>query len=353
MKSGNSRLLPFICSISIWIYSCGDESVNPLNENSSSLDSLIAQLVEEREIDELLEGPNGILYYQIQNNNSGDPVEGKVANFYYQFEQLGGPVIDTYDESDGLPISARQGVNAIFPIGIDFGLGQMREGEIYGFILPPQMASWGLLLNEFSDSSLFVAELRVETVEEPSAVYGNEQSEINDFIGINQLNDTIIAPVEPTERLNSGVIFKRLTTDTTVVQPSPSDGDSVIIDYSIFLLSGPSLEDSTALGGAQDFAFAIGTDDILAGLQQGVRRMRLGERALIIIPSSEAYQESVQVIPDGFTRFGDPQPDQIRLSGRYDDFYREAINQAIIPEYAEEVPPYTTLMFTVRLMEIQ
>ena len=68
----------------------------------------------------------------------------------------------------------------------------------------------------------------------------------------------------------------------------PNLTDYVTIDYTLCLIDGNLIE--TTLG-KRPFAFRLGTNAVIKGLEEAILTMRQGEKAQIIIPSDLAYGE--------------------------------------------------------------
>ena len=72
---------------------------------------------------------------------------------------------------------------------------------------------------------------------------------------------------------------------------------------------------------------------VVAGIEEAIISMRLGERALILVPSARAYGPSIQSIPHTI---------------------KEMLEEKeIIPGYGVSVSPFTTLVFDVEVLEFQ
>ena len=169
-------------------------------------------------------------------------------------------------------------------------------------------------------------------------------SQIDDYIRINDLNDTLSITIEridttflgmqilsidttfnyeidSVQYFNSGVRYKELSAGSGLVG---QNGDTITIDYQITYLDG------TAISSRSHFTYELGSgipDVLIPGLEFGLTLMAPGAEGIIMIPSSQAYRESARVIPS----FIIP----------------ELIDARIIPDYVDQVEPYRTLVFNV------
>ncbi len=333
------RILLFFCAPAFLLgfTGCGnDGDISPSGD--VQLDSLISAFQVENGI-EFQEGPNGILYYPISQQPDSASAASRISTVYYRLEEFspeGTVIIDNLDEDVDVPGIMKQGTNSIYPTGLDYGLSLMREGEEYGFILPPSQGWEGFDFRGIIDDSSYVHMIvKIAEVQTQNDVDGQQLSDINDFILANSLNDTLESPVEPVINLPSGSIFKRLTKDTVTAQPLPSNGDLLTLNYTVHIMSGPELEDTLTIGSVSQFELEYGVTEILPGLEEGLGFLRLGERAVIVIPSMAGYQESASWIPVNY------------------NLEDHLFTARIIPEYALDVPPFSILLFDVRLVDIR
>lgn len=265
----------------------------------------------------------GIYFYADSLNPAGAQASsGTVAAIYYTLQDLAGNTIAQHQRSNGDSLIFKVGASAVYPLGVDFGVGVMRVGEVYNFILPPSQA-YGALTSGTIDSDL-IALLQIEltAVHSESDLVAQELVDIDDYITTNNLNDTIANPLNSVIQFPaSGISFKRLRAGSG---PLPLNGDTVIVNYTGRFISG------TSFGSDNDFQWVYGSAnprDILTGFEFGVSRMQTGEQALVMIPSSQAYRESALVIPNFIAN--------------------ELVNDLIIPDYVLSVPPYRTLLFEI------
>lgn len=126
----------------------------------------------------------------------------------------------------------------------------------------------------------------------------NEEELLAEFLQTNNID------TEPTE---SGLYFIKKRTG---IGNEAEDGAKATIIYTARLVDGRIFDSATR---ENPFQFTIGSSEVIAGINEGVEMMREGDNAMLIIPSELAY--------------GDRQ--------------------------AGTIPPYSTLIFDIILIEIQ
>ena len=101
---------------------------------------------------------------------------------------------------------------------------------------------------------------------------GPEDSQIDQYLEANNLTAT--------EKTASGLVY-------ILTSPNPSGaalsaGQTVNVNYSGTLLSGKKFDSG-------NFSFALLTGRVVRGFDEGISKMRVGEKATIIFPSSLGY----------------------------------------------------------------
>jgi len=290
---------------------------------SSSTDAMIVAWLDTMNISATRDDVTGIYFYADSLNPTGTPVSaGNVAAIYYTLSDLNGNVIASHQRADGDSLLFLVGASAVYPVGIDASVTQMRSGEGYHFILPPEQA-YSQLTSGAIDPNL-IAHLHVQLVAvfTENDLFAQESTIIQQYVADNQLDSTNQHPVDPTVLFPaSGIVYKRRAIGSGAL---PLNGDTLIVDYTTRLI------DDTPLGADTGFQWIYGSDQpraLLPGFEFGVSLMQRGEQALIIVPSSQAYRESALIIPSFITS--------------------DLIADGIIPDYVQSVPPYQPLLFEI------
>ena len=265
----------------------------------------------------------GVYQYPIIENASGNSA-GDVYSIYYTLSNLEtDEVIDSHLLADGDPIKLQYGTGAIFPLGLDYGLNGIKEGEIYGIIIPNALAYGVYTSASVPAGTILHFEVEVAARESESNIATAQTTAIENYITVNDIDNTVTSPIDAVVELSDDVYYKRTQIGTGA---APASGDSITIDYTGRLLNEASFDDLT------NFKYEFGTSGVISGMELGIAEMDEGEMATIFIPSAQAYGASVRVIPESASA--------------------ELITQLVIPAYAEKVKPYEVLIFDVTLKTV-
>ncbi len=266
---------------------------------------------------------SGIYYYADSLNPAGvQATGGSVAAIYYTLRDPAGNIISQHQRANGDSLLCKVGASAIYPLGADFGVGLMRVGEIYNFILPPDQAYQDLTSGAIDPDLIAHLQITLAAVHVESDLFAQELIDIDNYVTANNLNDTIANPVDSVVLFPaSGISFKRMRRGTG---SAPLNGDTIVVDY-----TGRFIDD-TAFGSDIGFQWIYGSGsprELLVGFEFAVSMMQTNEQALVMIPSSQGYRESALVIPNS-------------IDG-------DLVEDAIIPDYVTRIPPYSTLLFEI------
>lgn len=285
-------------------------------------DATILAWLDTMNIDSATADASGIYYYPIVENPTGTSIgAGSVVSFYYTLSDLNGNVIASYQRTNGDSLMLQQGVSAVFPLGLDLGLPFMQNGETFNIIIPPSLGYQDLTSGAIDPNLISLLQVEVVNVQNETSVFTQEAIDINNYVIAQNLNDTITNPLNSVVTFPSGVAYKRVEKG---FGPFPVNGETVVLDYSASFL------DNSVFDSRSNFEFILGSAEprlLIPGFEFGLTIMQPNERALIIIPSSQGYQESALVVPASITA--------------------DLIEDAIVPDYVLRVPPYSTLIFDI------
>ncbi len=265
----------------------------------------------------------GVYRYAITENPTGNDA-GDVFSIYYSITDLRNNIqIASHQVGDGDPIKLQNDAEAIFPLGLEYGIDGIKEGETYGLILPDDLGFGDYPTSVVAEDAVLLFEVEVVLRETEADIAAAEDAAINAYITANDLNNTTTNPVDPVEMLANGVYYKKTTVGTPI---SPQSGDSITTNYTARFL------DDSQFDNLDNFKYKFNSGSVIPGLDLGVSQMELGERATLFIPSAQAYGSSAVVLPQA----------------AFDDM----VEQFVVPLYASKVPPYEVLIFDVTLQTI-
>jgi FKBP-type peptidyl-prolyl cis-trans isomerase len=149
--------------------------------------------------------------------------------------------------------------------GFKFALLLLKEGEKGTFLIPSYQAYYENPPNGVEKYAVIIAE--IELVDLLS-----EDDKINNYVKKKGLTLT--------EKTTSGLRFIRTSAKTT--NDSLKTGDNVSVKYNGMFLNETSFDSGT-------FGLVIGSSSAIAGFSEGISKLRKGEKAKIIFPSSIGY----------------------------------------------------------------
>lgn len=277
----------------------------------------ISDYVAENEIS--VEPTESGIYFMPGKRGSGPkPEEGKWVSVHYSVSMLDGTeLFDTRERSED-PIDFEYG-KRFENEGFQEVLGMMREGGTANAIVPSEMAfgaqGAGDVVPPFTPLYYDIELADVMTIDEWDRKQSDkkamalaeklkkqetEKGEIQNYLDENNL--------VPTEQLPSGITYiETLKGDG----PRPNIGDRVTVHYTGKLLDGTVFDSSVEKG--EPFEFVVGRGMVIKGWDKGIPLMNVGSKGLLIVPFDEAYG----------TR------------------------------QAGSIPPYSTLVFEVELLDME
>lgn len=306
-----NRLVAFLL-LAATIQSCSSDN-SPVVSN----DAIIEQWLQDLGIS--ASRSNEVYYYPDSLNPSGNAVVGgSVVAIYYTVTDLQGTTLASRPKSGGDSVLGKVGSSAIFPVELDQNLTLMREGEVYNFIFPPSVAYGKLSGGTIPTDEPILLNIEIARIISENDLFSQDTTAIANYIAANMLNND---PLNPVEKFPSGIATKRVVAGTG---SQPINGDTLIINYEARFLNDQVFQTRNGF----EYVFGSGFPaELLPGFQFVISQMLQSERTLALIPSSQAYRESVLYIPESI---GD-----------------QLVEDQIIPEYAAEVDPYRALIFEI------
>ncbi len=319
----------FILGIAIIIFlaKCGDSG----DTSGVGQDVLDRTLIEEylaQNNTNAMAHESGIYYSIVDTVLTGVPAGGNILSIYYVAKILDGKAYDLNTRAEGDDsVKLKQGVNAVYPVGLDIGLGLMKEGETFVFYIPSSLAYGAYAFSSLiPENAVLEIEVKLASVENESDILAAQLTVIDDYVIAEDMDNTVASPLDPVEYLATDQIYyKRMSAGTA--DDTLRTNDIAYINYIGRDLKGNEFDHRS---GENILTYTFGVNAVITGLDDGVSAMERGETALIILPSHKAYGESAFIIP----------------SYRKQDF----VDLEIVPQYAAKVAPYEIIVFEISLL---
>jgi len=312
------RHLPIFYSILVFSFAllaCESDEDPALEDRIRQDDKAIQNYLSENNIS-AEKSSSGVYFEPLVENSQGKQVAvGDVVSILYTMQLLLGEYTVESHTDTLRPLKFMHTADALIPVGLNQEIGRMREGEKYRFFIPSYQAFEDYSHpNLFSEYSNFVMEVEVTNLQTEAEQFAEEMDSIQSYITNNNLE---------ADEFSDGLFF----IDTKPGSGSaPNHNGAVRFHFTRKYLDGTVIE--TTKGEDPIDVYFI-ENRLVKGLEAGIKRMRSGGEAILIMPSRLAFGESVQVIPQ-----------QVREDWvKYDDFY-------------PEVKPYAPVLYEVELLGV-
>lgn len=207
---------------------------------------------------------SGLYFIKTVTNPQGAKAKvGDSVAIYQKSYTLDDKAFDSTKTSEKKPIRFLYGVNRYLP-GAERAISLMREGEKMTLLLPFYLAYGDVNYDQLPAYSPIKMELELAQVR-------TEENRIADYI--KEKNYKV------SETTASGV---RIIRQNTVTGDMIGTGKTVSVKYVGKLLSGKEFDKGT-------LSATPGSKGLISGFEDGVSRLRKGEKAILIFPSSLGY----------------------------------------------------------------
>jgi peptidylprolyl isomerase len=271
-----------LLTIVLLLAACGpatpaeDATVEPVATEEAIGDE--AATDEEAAVDEApvgiptVEGPttttdSGLVYIETLAGDGRTPEEGDIVTMNIVGMLDDGTVFaDTY--TDGAPITATATDDDLF-VGWKEGLLLMKEGGKARLIIPPDLAfgseGAGGVIPPDATVTMDIELISAEAPPTPTAV---DEADLT--------------------TTDSGLQYYDITVGEGDM---PVEGQEVVVNYVAWLQDGEQFIASSANQGGEPLTFAIGSDSVFPGWEEGVMTMQKGGKRLLVIPPDLALGE--------------------------------------------------------------
>ncbi|QHV98308.1 FKBP-type peptidyl-prolyl cis-trans isomerase [Spirosoma endbachense] len=208
------------------------------------------------------------LYYAItQPNTAGKlAVPGEEVEFTYKSYNLSGAFVDSTLKDR--PVYYTLGIQAIIA-GLEEGVSLMREGESATLLIPSYLGFGNEAKTNLPPYSVILFNVQLKRSR-------NEDQQIRQHIAEKKLTVTD----------SSGTGLRIVKTVTNPTGATLAAGQTITIRYLGKQLRSASAFDSTGTG---TFDAVLGQNKYVKGFEEGLSKLRVGEKATILFPSSIGY----------------------------------------------------------------
>jgi len=232
-------------------------------------------------------------YYQVLTANPTGAVlkQNDVVSFYYTISLINTVadisssilpetiILETNELLGSKPLQFKLMNFSIIPEGLDYAVSLMKVGEAYRFFMPSYLAYGSFSSSDFPANSNFIIDIRVVSAKTESDIEVIQRDSIEAYVK---------AKYATYNKLASGLFFVDSIPGTGRM---PNNIDYVTVDYSRKYLNNSVIKSGLGV------SFFLNQGQAVQGLEEGIRLMKEGGSAIMIMPSSLAFKQSLCVIP--------------------------------------------------------
>ncbi len=266
----------FIFSFFVVLSSCSVENI--AEQEQAKDEAEIQNYITQTKLTNMLKSADG-MYYSIRPSGvTKKAATSDLVTLNYKLYLLDGTLIDSTNASAKQFKSIVYGVsNSIFTSIVQL----MKEGDKGTFLVPSSLAYGSSSFANVPAYSVLRAEAEVISIR-------TETEQISDM--------KTLYGFTKSETTSSGMVFQKLTDSTSTTEPTIGTAKTVTVKYLGRLGYGTVKTDATtnrlvfdSKFGEGEFTFITGTSQVIKGFEEAVMKLKLKEKAKIILPSSLAY----------------------------------------------------------------
>jgi len=242
-------------------------------------DKIISDYLAENDI-QAQKHASGLYYKVITENSTGTALtKNDVVSFYYSISKLDGTLLESINKDENAPVQVKLLTYTIIPEGLDYGIDLMRVGEKFRFYVPSYLAYGSYSCSDFSTNTNFIIDIEVTDVQSESEIDEIQLDSIENYVNINYPDH---------QQFASGLYYiETIPGDGN----KPMSGDMVTIDFTRKYL------DDSVIKTANGVSLYLDHEEAVQGLEEGLKQMKVGTSAILIMPASIGFKQSLCVIP--------------------------------------------------------
>ncbi|WP_337042961.1 FKBP-type peptidyl-prolyl cis-trans isomerase [Emticicia sp. 17c] len=260
-------ILVLVVCCAVLLGACGGFLENDAEQTIKQNDQEMVNYIAAKGL-QMTKANNGMYYKITKTNPSGDSVGiGDEVKIHYTISLLDGTKIDSTERLKNAPFTGIYG-GTIGLQGVLDAIFLLREGERGFFLLPSYLAYGSQTQGKIPGKSVIALDLEI-------VKYRSEEEQMAEYIATGT-NTTFVS----TEKTASGVNVLKMIEKTGDLLKS---GQTATVKYTGYLASNIKQFDT----GQIDVYLGGGT--VVKGFEEGLLRLRVGEKAVLVFPSSLGY----------------------------------------------------------------
>jgi len=271
-------------AFAISLTSCSVE--NPVEQQVSQNDTDIQNYLKQRNL--TYQKTSDGMYYSITSTaTTATPAVADLVTLHYKLTLLDGTFVDSTSKAANQSKSLIFGVSqSMFTLPVSL----MKAGDKGTFLLPSSLAFGGNTFGSVPAYSVIKAEVEVVSIK-------NQAAQITSM-------KTVYGFSNP-ETTTSGLVFQKTLENPTGA--AVTNGQSVKVNYTGRLGYGYIQTDATgkviydSKFGSGALTFTAGAGQLIAGFEETVLKMKVGEKAKAILPYTIAYGTAGNSSIPGYT----------------------------------------------------
>lgn len=269
-------------SLLILLFSACKEEESQLEKWRRVEDEKITKYLADKNIS-AIKDPSGIYYEVLKENEAGQAVHtNDIISVFYDIKTLEGKQLEKTTDSLA-PVLFLHNYQSVIPLGLDYGVHLMKQGEKFRFYIPSALAYGDYKSDDFEPNTIFIVELEVAGIQTLSDRNNLEMDSLKAYLTNNAIDEE--------EALTSGLFYKQKEEGTG---DFPKDYSAVKIHYECRYLDSTLIDKSNP---SLPVVIELNGGYIVKGLKEGILKMKKGGKSTLIMPSKLAFGGSIQVLP--------------------------------------------------------
>ncbi|MGY3087222.1 FKBP-type peptidyl-prolyl cis-trans isomerase [Hymenobacter sp. UYAg731] len=269
-------LLTLLACAGLFTTACKKD--DPEIKDYSGVDQeIITQYLATNNITTAQKQASGLYFLPVATKPNGVQIaSGATVSVLYTAHLLdaAGTVFDASSKHNNVPITFKVGAGQLIP-GFEQGIALMHIGDKAELLIPSGLAYGGSTANGAIPANS-VVRFEVEVLDFAAI----DDALITSYLATNHITTA--------QKQTSGLYFLPVTTNASAVRPAISNTVTVLYTGHLLDATG-TVFDASSLHNNTPLVFPFGRGQLIAGFEEGVGLMHIGDKAEILLPSALAY----------------------------------------------------------------